>query len=282
VDTPDLPADQRKTFASTLDEAAHEAEAIERELQAVHREIQLGRDIAGIGDTSVVAAAAARAQVRAAQDAEHRALAGIAATSRNRERSQQLVAIGDRAGRLAEQLASTLRQIDGVVDQGLQEIRGTIRQERATLAAYKTELAGHEAESRSIGATVLAARFKDVKAKFYDIVIRTDVGNVDVSWSQKEDTDDDLKRLNLSRQRELKQLRDEFKDILDAATPNPSSPAKKPAAPAPEPAPFGSPDKATPGQRIAPVERAGAPAAPTVRPDAKPAAKTTPRKGGGQ
>ena len=220
--------------------------------------------------------------MRAAQDAEHRALAGIAATSRNRERSQQLVAIGDRAGRLAEQLASTLRQIDGVVDQGLQEIRGTIRQERATLAAYKTELAGHEAESRSIGATVLAARFKDVKAKFYDIVIRTDVGNVDVSWSQKEDTDDDLKRLNLSRQRELKQLRDEFKDILDAATPNPSSPAKKPAAPAPEPAPFGSPDKATPGQRIAPVERAGAPAAPTVRPDAKPAAKTTPRKGGGQ
>jgi len=75
VDTPDLPADQRRTFASTLDEAAHEAEAIERELQAVHREIQLGRDIAGIGDTSVVAAAAARARVRAAQDAEHRALA---------------------------------------------------------------------------------------------------------------------------------------------------------------------------------------------------------------
>jgi len=208
ADTPDLPADRSKTTASSLDEAAHEAEAIERELEAVHREILLGRDLAGIGDTSVASAAAARAKVRAAQDAEHRALAGYAAGSRDRERSQQLVALGDRAGRLAEQLAGTLRQIDSVVDQGLQEIRGMIRQERATLASYKAELAGHEAESRSLGATVLAARFKDVKAKFYDIVIRTDVGNVDVSWSQKEDTDDDLKRLNLSRQRELKQLRD--------------------------------------------------------------------------
>ena len=62
---------------------------------------------------------------------------------------------------------------------------------------------------------MLGASFKDVKAKFYDVIIRTDVGNVDVSWSQKEDADDDVKRLNLSRQRELKQLKDEFKDILD-------------------------------------------------------------------
>src|SRR5205814_658246 len=82
--------------------------------------------------------------------------------------------------------------------------------------------AGYEAETRALGAGVLGASFKDVKAKFYDIVIRSDVGNVDVAWSQKADTDDDLKRLNLSRQRELKQLRDEFKDILDEGTVKPS------------------------------------------------------------
>ena len=68
---------------------------------------------------------------------------------------------------------------------------------------------------------MIAASLSTVKAKFYDIVIRTDVGNVDVAWSQKEDNDDDLKRLNLARARELKQLHDEFHDILDEGVAKP-------------------------------------------------------------
>src|SRR5690606_10187377 len=95
--------------------------------------------------------------------------------------------------------------------------------------AYQAELAAREAESRAIGGDVLGASFRDVKARFYDIVIRTDVGSVDVAWSQKEDADDDLKRLNLSRQRELKQLRDEYKGILVEA--GPARPAPAPVQP---------------------------------------------------
>jgi hypothetical protein len=145
-----------------------------------------------------------------------------------------------------------------------------IAAEREQASAYRTELATQEAESRAIGGTVLGASFRDVKAKFYDIVIRTDVGSVDVSWSQKEDADDDLKRLNLSRQRDLKQLRDEFKGIIDDTAPKP--------APAPLPAPGGgngsgsgtggSPDKGASDARIKPGSAAPAPApTPTVRPD---------------
>jgi septal ring-binding cell division protein DamX len=168
-----------------------------------------------------------------------------------------LIARGDRAARLAERLVATEREIDSVVDHGLLEVRGTLAEARATLAAYQGELAQHEAESRSIGGTALAASFQSVKARFYDIVIRSDVGNLDVAWSQKEDIDDDLKRLNLSRQRELKQLKDEFKDVLDAGTQKPSEP--KPAAPvAPEP-PGPSPDKAD----------STTSAASTVQPDTK-------------
>jgi hypothetical protein len=154
-----------------------------------------------------------------------------------------------------------------VIDHGLQEVRGTLAEARATLAAYQAELAEHEAESRRIGGGALTASFQAVKARFYDIVIRTDVGNVDVAWSQKEDVDDDLKRLNLSRQRELKQLKDEFKDVLDAGTPKPSAP--KPPAVAPEAAPRPSPDKAAADTRVAPGAAPAAPASPTVKPDAK-------------
>ena len=285
VDTPDLPPDQIRAINSAFGDAAREADDIENQLAQVRKELQIGRDLAGVGDPTRTSAAAARDQVRAAEDAEHKVLVGLAGGSRDRGRSQKLAGLGDRAARLAEQLAETTRQIDGVIDQGLKEVRVLLAQEKATLAAYRTELAGHDAESRSIGGSVLAASFKGVKAKFYDIVIRSDVGNVDVAWSQKEDVDDDLKRLNLSRQRELKQLRDEFKDILDAGTSKPSQPAKKPdRALPPAGTPSGSPDKGGPDQRVAPGDRPSTSAQPTVKPEdkkapAKPAPKSAPKGG---
>jgi tetratricopeptide (TPR) repeat protein len=271
VDRPDLPAEQRRAVTTELDDAARAAEEIENELAAVHRELQIGRDLAGVGDTARTTAAALRGQARAAEDAEHKLLAVLAARSSGDAR--ELIARGDRAARLAERLVATEHQIDGVIDQGLQEVRGTLAEARATLAAYQAELAEHEAESRSIGGGALAASFQAVKARFYDIVIRSDVGNVDVAWSQKEDIDDDLKRLNLSRQRELKQLKDEFKDVLDAGTPKPSEP-RPPAMTAPGP----SPDQAPADTRVAPGAAPAAPASPPVKPDAKPPAGKAAKK----
>ena len=111
---------------------------------------------------------------------------------------------------------------------------------------------------------MLGASFKDVKAKFYDVIVRTDVGNVDVAWSQKEDNDDDLKRLNLARSRELKQLKDEFKDILDEGTQKPSAPAKTKPSCRRRPRVEWSPDKGDardqrvkPGRRRRPKRPAG-------------------------
>jgi tetratricopeptide (TPR) repeat protein len=273
ADERDVPAAQTNAMTSALDDAAREAQAIEDALAAVNRQIQIGRDLAAIGDEVAPAARAARAAVKEAEDAEHKVIAGLASTSRDRSASQRLVALGDRTARLAEQLAVTGRQIDATVDAGLQDIRGLLGQARAELAELTRELREREAESRQLGGATLGATFAAIKAKLYDIVVRADVGNVDVGWSQKEDADDDLKRLNLSRQRELKQLRDEFRDILDGGTSKPSSPARKPVVPPPAPAPGGRPDMGAPDPRIAPgASEPTAPAAPIVRPGAAPPA----------
>jgi tetratricopeptide (TPR) repeat protein len=275
-DTPELPADQRRQLADALDEASREARGIENELATVHREIQLGRDLAGVGDASVAAAHDARSQAKAAEDAEHKALVGSVGSSRDRGQSQRLIALAERATRVADELEQTTRQIDTVVDGGLREVKTLLAQESGKLEAFKTELEAYEAESRALGGSVLGATFKNVKAKFYDIVIRTDVGNVDVAWSQKEDSDDDLKRLNLSRQRELKGLRDEFRDILEAGTTKPSAPSPPPEPPRPDAQPSGSPDKATGDQRVTPGgDKPATPPRQTVQPDTAP--KATPK-----
>jgi len=264
----DLPADQKTTLGSTLESVASESAAIDKELVALRNELALGRDLAGSGDEGVLKARQVRRDLKTALDREHSTLATLASSGDARK----LATLGDRAARLSEYLDQIEHTIDGIVDTSLGQIKTTITKAREDIVGYKTELAQYETESRSLGATVLGASFKDVKARFYDVIIRTDVGSVDVSWSQKEDADDDLKRLNLSRQRELKQLKDEFKDILSGVaptTPGTPSPVTPPPTSSP-PAPSGSPDKGAGEGRVKPgtSEPQGTPL-PNVKPDAK-------------
>ncbi len=266
-----------------LDQAAQEASSIEDELADIRKEAALGKDLAGVGDEGIVAARALRAQMKTAQDAEQRMLDGFAAASRDRGKSGNLAKLGDRATQLSANLDGTDRTIDTAVGQALDEVKSVLAQEKQNLAQYKQELQDQDSEARHVGSHVLADSFKDVKDDLYDVIVRTDVGQVDVAWSQKEDTDDDLKRLNLARSRELKQLHDEFKDVLEDTTKKPSAPPRKSDLP-PVNSEGGTtdPDKSgAPGDgRVKPGEAPKPPADSAVKPD--PTKKTAPKKAGGK
>ncbi|NVB83677.1 MAG: tetratricopeptide repeat protein [Kofleriaceae bacterium] len=251
----DLPADQKANMQKELDDASREARAIEDELADVRRELVLGKDLAGVGDTDLLAARDLRARLRAAQDAEQRAFGNKAP------------ALGERAMRIASGLDGLDQAIERLVGQGIDEIKNILTEERKNLEEYKGLLAEYETDARTVGSEILAASFKDVKARFEDVIVRSDVGLVDVSWSEKEDSDDDYKRLNLARSRDLKQLKDEFRFVLDESTPVPGPRT----APEPAASPEGtSPDKgASPDQRVKPAgDQQTGNAQPTVKPDA--------------
>ncbi len=256
--TEPLPQDQRTSIMTSLDDTARESLAIEQELDDIQRELQLGRDLAAVGDEQVANARATRKTLLTELDGK----SGSGVYARATAVSKNLAQIEDR--------------IDQAIGRGLDQVKAQIVTERQNIAAMRTELAEHEGEARTIGGTVLGASFKDVKAKFYDIVIRTDVGNVDVAWSRKEDNDDDLKRLNLSRQRDLKQLRDEFRGIIEENTKSPAAPAPSTKPAEVKDKPSASPDKGGTDTRVSPGGDPKQPAVPTVRPDneqGKPAPK---------
>ncbi len=263
-----LDAEQTVAVTDTLTATQTEGAAIAAELAAIARELQLGRDLAAAGDEEIARSRAIRGELVRTLSTEHRVLAGAIGGN---DKARKLNALGARATSIADGLAQLEQTLNGMADRGLMETRTAVAQERTAIAELRTELTEVETELRSLGSTVLGSSFANVKARFYDIVVRSDVGTVDVSWSRKEDSDDDYKRLNLSRQRELKQLRDEFKSILEESfdlgtgggTP---APAQAPSAdPTPAP-PAGSPDSGAPASRVAPGEGT-TPATPTVRPD---------------
>ncbi len=246
---------QRLESVKVITELNLDVDAMHVELESIRREIILGRDAAGSGDEVTTMAKQLRGELRAALAAEHVAMASAAGRG-DPTRAGRIGGLIRRSDVVLGQLDGVNTTIDEIVEEALSEVRASVTHEKAELAAYRREFLLYEAESRELGGTVLGAAFRDVKAKFYEVMVRSDVGVVDVNWSQKEESDDDLQRLNLDKQREVKQLRDEFSDLIQEARElaNPTTPP--PTAP---PAPAGDPAApAAPGQ--------AAPAAPGALP----------------
>lgn len=274
-----LAAELRTSIATQLDQVAQDRAQLDAELGEIRRELQEGRDLSGVADDQILGARNLRKQVIASLDGEHRVLAGFASASRDPGKSKALAQQGDQAARIGQALDQVLAQIDGLVDRQIAQAKTQLAQETDTIAKLRVELADADADAKAAGATAVADSFKAVADKLYDIVIRADVGTVDVAWSQKLDTDDDLKRYNLNRSRDLKQLKDEFKDILDGGVAKPSAPrsAEMPKA-APVADPPKSPDAGKGGDRVKPADTSKKPADPTVKPDQQQQQKADPKK----
>ncbi|MCA9675262.1 MAG: tetratricopeptide repeat protein [Kofleriaceae bacterium] len=216
VDPPPT-AEQKAHADEEIRALAIEIEQMRNELDDIHREVTLGRDEAGTGDEVAARAATLRTALRDAYTAEHKAMVAIMSRESGGDRTKsdridKLVATTDAIEGRIDKMNGT---IDAIVEAALVEVEQTLTREKAELASYRREFLLYEAESRELGGTVLGSAFRDVKSKFYDVLVRSDVGVVDVSWSQKEDADEDLRRIELDKSRELKQLKDEFRDLLE-------------------------------------------------------------------
>ncbi len=230
---------QKLEARKVITELTLELAELNTELSNLRREITLGRDQAGTGDDVTLAARALRRDLRAALAAEHQAvsaaLRGVAGD--DRRRADRIADLVRRADATIATLDGVNATIDEIVELALTEVRASVAHEKAELAAYRREFLLYEAESRALGGTVLGNAFRDVKSKFYEVLVRTDVGIVDVNWSQKEEADDDLQRLNLDKAREVKQLKDEFADLLREAKDEKADEEERGKAPTAPPAP---------------------------------------------
>lgn len=206
-----------KETRRTIDELRAEIESLSDELEELRRQALLAKDEAGTGDDAALRARTLRTRLRAALDDEHRYMGQIAARmdGSDRARAAQIAGLMQTATAVIARLDGIQSTVDEVVEVALAEVRSSLVEEKARLAAYKREFAQYEAESQVLGGVILGVSFAAVKEKFYDVLIRSDIGVIDVAWSQKEVIDELAQRLDFDRLRELRTLRGEFRDILE-------------------------------------------------------------------
>lgn len=211
-----LPGNEKET-QKVIDELHAEIEAMTKDLEELRRATLLAQDEAGTGDEVAQHARSLRAELDAALAAEHEYLATFVprVAAKNRGKADKIAASLRTAQEITRILDSVQDSVDEIVEFALTDVRASLADEKARLSAYKREFVEYEAESRVLGGAILEVSFRVVKDKLYDVVIRSDIGVIDVSWARKEAIDELAARLGLDRLRELRTLREEFRDVID-------------------------------------------------------------------
>ncbi len=204
-------------FTEAITKWRSEVNGMKKELRQIRREGEHAKDAAGTGDQVAKRARLLRTKIRLALEDEHRMLMKIVPrmSGKDATKANQISTLVQTANSITLKLDEANKRIERVVEVELREVRASVRVEKARLSAYNREFLEYEAESRTLGGKILSDSFVTVKKKLYDVLIRSDVGVIDVTWSQKEAADESVKRLRLKKQKEMQTLQDEFRTFLD-------------------------------------------------------------------
>lgn len=202
-----------------LEGASGDIEVLRAGLDGVRRDILEAATTIGVDDADMQAAAAIRTQYEDVLKRQH--AVGVQVKSRlggnERSKADQIESILERARGVDQKINSFNGRVDGMLDTRLKDITSALADEKAHVLAYKEKLAGYMGESSDVGGSIVADNFKGVAQRFYNVVVRSDVGIIDVAWALKDSSTKESNRLVAERKRELKLLDDEFKEVLKEA-----------------------------------------------------------------
>lgn len=176
----------------------------------VKNDLEAGRLRVGVGDSSFDQEEALRAEHAAIVTKERALLASLGirgnaqidSAFRRIEGAEALIATHD-------------AEVDAVVADRVKEMRLVLDEESAKLAGYQDRLTALEGESEIVIGGVAYINFDKVRGRFYELVLRADVGVIDVGWARREEHRMRVEMLTRERTRAIKALDDEFREIME-------------------------------------------------------------------
>ena len=195
-----------QALAAELNEHEGEIKEYEEQLIWIRRRLEVGRLHVGVGDK--------RYQADDVERDEFIDLVG---------RERQLAGSGgppfdeafSRVAALERRLDQRDAELAAVVKRRVSTMLATVDEETANLQRYRAALGSLEGETEDVVGAITYLNFNRIHDRFYDLVLRADVGKIDVSWARREDHRVRIDTLTRERARELQALDDEFRDVMD-------------------------------------------------------------------
>jgi TolA-binding protein len=119
----------------------------------------------------------------------------------------------------ADSVQARLAELDGKIEAAAQKRLGELKQqlltEKADLMVANSKLGGILTESQSLGGGLAFAMLSKVTDRFYDLVVQSDVGLVDVAWGLKDERTSAVSKLINQQKLELKTVDEDFRALLE-------------------------------------------------------------------
>jgi hypothetical protein len=106
-------------------------------------------------------------------------------------------------------------KVDAQVDVRIEQVRKYLVAEKEELALVGGKLGGIIDDSKQLGGGLAQAMFTKVADKFYDLVVKSDVGIIDVAWGLKDQKTGMVNKLTNQKNLEMKALDEDFRKVLE-------------------------------------------------------------------
>jgi tetratricopeptide (TPR) repeat protein len=126
-----------------------------------------------------------------------------------------IAAVLERADAVQAHLAELDTKIEGAAQKRLGELKQQLVAEKGDLQAANARLDGILTESQSLGGGLAFAMLSKVTDRFYDLVVQSDVGLVDVAWGLKDARTSTVSKLINQQKLELKTVDEDFRALLE-------------------------------------------------------------------
>ncbi|MGD8317714.1 MAG: tetratricopeptide repeat protein [Myxococcales bacterium] len=196
----------RKALQAELAAHQREVEQYETRLVTLRRGLEVGRLHVGAGDKRYQADDRERSKFVDLVDRE-RKLAGSAGAVYD--------ATFRRIAAVERSLTQRDAELQAVVKRRAGQMLSVVNEETANLRRYRNALAALEGETVDVVGAIAYLNFSRIHDRFYELVLRADLGKVDLAWAKREQHRLRVDELTRERARELQALDDEFRDVMD-------------------------------------------------------------------
>ena len=98
-------------------------------------------------------------------------------------------------------------------DRQIEDIRRQVGAEREHVKQYRSELSALNDEAEEVVGGVTFENFSNVRKRFHNLILKADVGIIDVAWMRKEEHKERGTSFNKERLAEIQNLDQEFEEV---------------------------------------------------------------------
>jgi tetratricopeptide (TPR) repeat protein len=191
------------------------------ELHSSHDQIREEIDDASHDATTAGTAGAAeheqeeRLDALLRQEVEVQDAAKMRLSTNDRVEVEKLGGLMARCDAIQSKLNEFDKKVDAQVDVRLATVRQYLATEKDELARAGGKLGGIIDDSKQLGGGLAQSMFTKVADKFYDLVVKSDVGLIDVAWGEKDQKTQAVNKLTAQKNLEMRALDEDFRKVLE-------------------------------------------------------------------